>query len=485
MTRFIGGTIMLRRVGVLILAAITAVASFAESEGSVWATKKSAWLLLKPGQREQVFQFADEYKAYMRVAKTALASTIEVTRLAKAAGFTEFTSPGQVKPGARLIFPARGRAIVLVIVGSEPLLGGSRVIGTHHDSSHIDLKARPIYKAHNSGLALFKTVYYGGIKKYQWSNLPLALLGKIDTPDGRSIEVSIGNGPNEPVFVIPDNAPHSDKELRDRRYTDVLKGEELDPVAGSIPDANSSVVAQVVQLLTTRYKIKEEDLVSAELQLVPAALPADVGVDAGLVGAYGQDDKLSSFCAVRALLDLKGTPRHTALAYLSNFEEEGSVNNTGAGSQLLNSVFAQLVAAQRGRDYNDLDLRRALRNSEVISADTNDGINPLFPDTSEETNAARLGYGVTIKRYGHGFDANSEFIARIRGLLERNEIPWQTQTPKVDVGVGATIGAFFSAQDMEVIDMGVPLLSMHAPFEMSSKVDLWNFYRFMAVFYGS
>jgi aspartyl aminopeptidase len=464
---------------------VVAVATLAESEGSVWATKKSAWLLLKPGQREQVFQFADDYKAYMRVAKTALASTSEVTRLAKAAGFTEFTGPGQIKPGARLIFPARGRAVVLVVIGSEPLVNGSRVIGTHHDSPHIDLKARPLYKAKNSGLALFKTVYYGGIKKYQWSNLPLALMGRIDTPDGRSIAVSIGNSPNEPVFVIPDNAPHSDKELRERKYTEVLKGEELDPVAGSIPDANSSVVGQVAQQLTARYKIKEEDLVSAELQLVPAAMPADVGLDNGLVGAFGQDDKLSSYCAVRALLDLKGTPRNTAIAYLTNFEEEGSVNNTGAASQLLNSVLAQLVAAQRGRDYNDLDLRRALRNSEVVSADTNDGINPLFSETSEESNAARLGYGVTIKRYGHGFDANSEFIARIRALLDRNEIPWQTQTPKVDVGGGGTIGGFMSAQDMEVIDMGVPLLSMHAPFEMSSKVDVWNFYRFMAVFYAS
>ncbi|MCI0352929.1 MAG: peptidase M18 [Acidobacteriales bacterium] len=476
---------MLRRLVVLGLITVFTIALFADSEGSVWATKKSSWLLLKTGQREQVFQFADDYKAYMRVAKTALASTTEVTRLAKAAGFTEFTAPGQVRPGARLIFPARQRAIVLVVIGSEPLVSGSRVIGTHHDSPHIDLKARPLYKAGNSGIALFKTVYYGGIKKYQWSNLPLAVMGKIDTPDGRSINVSIGNNPNEPVFVIPDNAPHSDKELRDRKYTEVLKGEELDPVAGSIPDANSSVVAQVAQQLAMRYKIREEDLVSAELQLVPAAMPADVGLDSGLVGAFGQDDKLSSYCAVRAMLDLKGTPRHTAMAYLSNYEEEDSVNNTGAASQLLNSVFAELLAAQRGSAYSDLDLRRALRNSEVISADVNDGINPLFPETSEQTNAARLGYGVTIKRYGHGFDANSEFVARIRGLLERNEIPWQTQTPKVDVGTGATIGTFMSAQDMEVIDMGVPLLSLHAPFEMSSKVDVWNFYRFMGVFFGS
>jgi aspartyl aminopeptidase len=285
--------------------------------------------------------------------------------------------------------------------------------------------------------------------------------------------------------VIPDNAPHSDKELRQRTYTNVFSGEELDPVAGSVPGAGSSVVAQVLQALTSTYGIREEDFVSAELHLVPAAAPADVGVDRGLVGAFGQDDRLSSYCAVRAVLDLKGTPRHTAIAYLSNFEEVGSVNNTGASSQLLNSTIGRLVAAERGKAFHDLDLRQALRNAQAVSADTNDGINPIFPGTSEASNAARLGYGVTIKRYGGGFDANSEFVAHIRGLLDHAGIPWQTQTPKVDVGGGGTIGQFLSAQEMEVIDMGVPLLSMHATFEMSSKVDVWNFYRFMGVFLGS
>lgn len=459
-----------------------ACACFAgDNAGSVWASKKSAWQLITPEQRKEAFQFADAYKDYMRVAKSALSSTREVTRQARAAGFVDFKDAAQVKPGARLIINDRDRAIILAVVGSEPLVNGSRVVGTHHDSPHIDLKARPMY--HSKGFALLKTVYYGGIKKYQWSNLPLALVGRINTTDGRAIDLSLGFEPGDPVFVIPDNAPHSDRELHNRTYTDVLKGEELDPVAGSIPDANSSVVAEVVRQLTSKFNIKEEDFVSSELQLVPAAQPVDVGIDHGLVGAYGQDDKLSSFCAVRAILDLKGTPRYTALAYLSNFEEVGSVNNTGAGSQFLNTTIARLTAAQRGSSYNDIDLRRALRAAQVISGDTNDGINPVFTDTSEETNAAQLGYGVTIKRYGRGFDANSEFTAHIRDILDRNGIPWQTQTPKVDVGGGGTIGEFMSAQDMEVIDLGVPLLSMHAPFEMSSKVDLWNFYRFMRAFY--
>jgi aspartyl aminopeptidase len=309
-------------------------------------------------------------------------------------------------------------------------------------------------------------------------------MGRIDTTDGRTIDVSIGIHPGDPVFVIPDNAPHSDKDLRTRTYMEVLKPEELDPVAGTIPGEKDSVAVEVIKQLTDTYKITEEDLVSSELALVPAAAPADVGIDRGLVGAYGQDDRLSSFCAARAILDLKGTPKRTAMAYLTNFEEAGSVNNTGAASQFLNSTYAQLIGAQRGSAYNDLDLRRALRNAEVISADANDGINPIFPYNSEATNAARVGYGVAIKLYGGGFNAPSEFIAKIRGLMDRNNIPWQTQTPKVGVGGGGTIGGFMSREDMEVIDMGVPLLSMHSPFEMSSKVDDWEFYRTMSAFYA-
>ena len=223
-----------------------------------------------------------------------------------------------MKPGARLIIPARDRAVLLAVIGSEPIVNGSRVIGTHQDSPHINLKAHPI--VNEEGFALFKTIYYGGIKKYQWSNLPLALLGRIDTTDGRTIEVSTGLKDGEPVFVIPDVAPHSDTEERNRTYTEVLAGEELNPVAGSIP-GTSSVGQQVMEQLQSAYNIKEEDLVSAELELVPAAQPRDVGVDRSLVGAYGQDDKLSTYCAARAILDLKGTPRFTSIAYLTNLKK--------------------------------------------------------------------------------------------------------------------------------------------------------------------
>jgi aspartyl aminopeptidase len=463
--------------------AVAARAEEKEKPEGFWGAKKSAWVALTAVQKDEVFRFAEDYKKYLDVARTADGSTREVIRLAKMAGFSEFKDASQVKSGAKLYVNGRDRAVILVIVGADPIVSGSRLVGTHHDSPHIDLKARPVYAS--GGFALFNTVYYGGIKKYQWANRPLALVGRVDTIDGKRVDVAIGLKDGDPTFVIADNAPHSDKPLRDRKYTEVFSGEELDPVAGSVPGADASVVAQVMATLSSAYGIQEEDFVSAELALVPAARPQDVGVDRGLVGAYGQDDRLSSYCAARALLDLSGTPRKTALAYLSNYEEEGSVNNTGAASQFFNSAFAKLVAAERGAKYTDLDLREALRRSEVVSADVNDGINPIFSQTSEATNAARLGYGVTIKKYGAGFDANSEFIARIRGILEKNGVAWQTQTPKVEGYSGGTIGGYLSAWDMEVIDLGVPLLSMHSPFEMSSKVDVWSFYRFMGAFFGS
>src|SRR5580658_5565664 len=226
----------------------------AQDEGDAWGKKKSSWLLLTTSERQQVQEFAEDYKSYLNIARSALGSTREVIRKARAAGFTEFSKPEQVRPGARLIIPNRDRSLILAVIGSDPIVDGSRVVGTHQDSPHIELKGRPIYPA--GGFALFKTKYYGGIKKYQWSNIPLALVGRIDTSDGRTIDVSIGLNPGEPVFVIPDAAPHSDTDLRMRTYTNVLQGEELDPVIGSIPGEKESVAITVTQLLTSTYKIK-------------------------------------------------------------------------------------------------------------------------------------------------------------------------------------------------------------------------------------
>ena len=444
---------------------------------------KSAWLTLTPGQKTQVFQFADPYKDYLRHAKSAALSAAELIRLGHTAGFADFSSPSQVKPGARLILSNRGRSVLFAIIGNDPITSGSRMVAAHEDSPHINLKARPVINAPGS-VALLKTIPYGGIKRYQWSNLPMALVGHIDTVDGRHIEINIGFAPGDPVFVIPDAAPHSDKLLRDRKYTEVFSGEEMNPVIGSIPGEKDTVAEEVMATLHQRFNIRDEDLVAAELELVPATQPADVGIDGGLIGSWGQDDKLSAYSATRSLFDLKGTPKKSAFAYVTNFEEIGSVNNTGAGSQFLDSAFTSLIDAQQ-KPATALDVRNALVHAEVLSADTNDGVNPLFPQNSENSNAAIVGFGVTIKRYGAGFDPNSEFTARVLHILDSNHIAWQTQTPKVDVGGGGTIGGFLSMRNMEVLDVGIPLLSMHATYEMSSKVDLWSYYRFMQAFYSA
>jgi aspartyl aminopeptidase len=443
---------------------------------------KSAWVTLTAEQRVQVFAFAGPYEDYLRHAKSASLSEAELIRLAHAAGFEDFSSPLQVKPGARLILSNRGRAALFAVIGNDPIESGSRIVAAHQDSPHINLKARPVVNAPGS-IALLKTIPYGGIKRYQWANLPMALVGRIDTLDGRHIEVNIGFAPGDPVFVIPDAAPHSDRMLRTRTYTEVFSGEEMNPVIGSIPGSDSSVADEVMAALRQRFKIRDEDLVAAELELVPATQPADVGIDGGLVGSWGQDDKLSAYICTRSLFDLKGTPKKSAFAYITNFEEVGSVNDTGAGSQFLDSAFTALIDAQ-ANPATALAVRNALERAEVLSADTNDGVNPIFPQNSENSNSAVVGFGVAIKRYGAGFDPNSEFTARVLHLLDANHIAWQTQTPKVDVGGGGTIGGFLSMRNMEVLDVGIPLLSMHSTYEMSSKVDVWSYYRFMAAFYN-
>jgi len=481
---------MLRRT--LALAAILLVPTLVLSQDSAAnpdgrVASKSAWLTLSTAQRDQVFRFAEPYKDYLRHAKSAALSARELSRLATSAGFQDFTSPSQVKPGARLIVSNRGRATLYAVIGTDPITSGSRMVAAHQDSPHINLKSRPVLNAPGS-VAILKTIPYGGLKRYQWANLPLALVGRIDTVDGRHLEINIGFNPGDPVFVIPDAAPHSDKLLRTRTYTEVLGGEEMTPVVGSIPGEKDTVADEVMAVLRSRYKIHDEDLVSAELELVPATQPADVGLDLGLTGSWGQDDKLSAYTATRALLDLKGTPKKTAFAYITNFEEVGSDNNTGAGSDFLDFAFTALIDAQsqaaQSHPATALDVRNAQAATMVLSADTNDGINPIFPGNSEASNSAIVGYGVTVKKYGAGFDPNSEYTARVLHLLDTNAIPWQTQTPRVDVGGGGIIGGFLSQRNMEVLDVGIPLLSMHSTYEMSSKVDLWEYYRLMLAFYS-
>jgi aspartyl aminopeptidase len=437
------------------------------------SVRGNAWILLTPQQLKEAHDFAQDYKIFISAARTELTTVEQIVKRAQAKGFKMLKADSKINAGERYFDVNRDRAVTLIAIGKKPLTEGLKVIASHIDSPRIELKAQPLYSS--EGYALFQTIYHGGIKNYQWANIPLGLTGRVDKKDGTTIQINIGFKPEEPAFIVPDLAPHVDRQYRKRTATEVFMGEELDPIAGSIPGENKSVKEMVLDYLKKTYNIEEDDFVSAELSLVPNVPAQDIGFDRGIVGAYGQDDRVCSYIGAMAGLDID-TPHYTSLIYLSDNEESGCNNNTGARSHYFPNLIARLIQSQNGGTFKENQLRLALRRSEVFSADTPTGINPIFPSVQEPTNTARLGWGVVIKRYGHGNDANSEFIAKVRKFLDENKIPWQTHTYKVDVGGGGTLGFFLSMLDMEVIDVGVPLVSMHSTFELASKVDIYLLY---------
>lgn len=443
------------------------------------ATPQPAWQSLSSKERKEVLAFAEDYKGFMSRAKTELSFVTEAVKIVEKAGFAALAENSKLKPGARYYDINRDRTITLMVMGTKPLTEGFRVVGAHIDSPRLELKGRPVYES--EGFALFQTYRHGGIKNYQWVNLPLALVGHVDKKDGSRVQISIGLDPKDPVLLIPDLSPHVDQEFRERLNRDVISGEELDPIVASHPGEQSSASEAVLVYLKEQYDIEEADLVSAELALVPAMPPRDVGLDRSLMAIYGQDDKLSSYAAMRALMSQR-RPQHTAIAFLVDNEEVGNVNNTGAASTYLVDLMAELVQRERGDDYSNRDLRTTLRNTKVVSSDVNPGVHPVWPQVWEAGNAPRLGYGVNLKLYGGGFNANSEFIAWTRAYLDESDIAWQTATYKGRAS-GGTIGNTLSRDNMEVIDYGVPVLSIHSSYSLSSKVDIHMLFRAMSAFY--
>ncbi len=437
------------------------------------------WSRLPDGERRALLEFAEEYKDFMGRAKTELSFVAEAIEIAREADFRELSESSPMRPGDRYYDVNRDRTITLIVAGSEPAASGFRIIGAHVDSPRLELKGRPLYEA--EGFALFQTYSHGGIKNYQWVNLPLALVGHVDKKDGARVPISIGLDANDPIFIIPDLSPHVDQDYRDRTNRDVITSEELDPIVASIASTEGTVSDAVLEYLQSEYGIGEDDLVSAELAIVPAMEPRDVGFDRSMMAVYGQDDKLSAYTALRAIIEQE-RPRQTVLAFLVDNEEVGNINNTGSSSDYLVNLMGELIYRQRGDDYSDIDLRRALRLTKVVSSDVNPGINPIHPGVWESGNAPRLGYGVNLKLYGGGFNANSEFLAWNRAYLDAAGVAWQTVTYKGRAS-GGTIGSSLSQRNMEVIDYGIPLLSIHSTYALSAKADVYMLYQAMRAFY--
>lgn len=443
----------------------------------------ATWLKMNDAERRAADGLARDYMAFLKDAKIPLQRTRYLTSVLEKHGFKPFGASSAWQPGARYYLPNRDRALMAFVVGKKPLKNGVRLIGAHLDSPRLDLRLKPLKTV--EGFGMLKTQPYGGIKRYQWSNLPLALVGQVARKDGKLVDVSIGMQPGDPVFILPDLAPHVDKEFRSRSVEDVFKGEELSTIAASLPDGNGDLKKAVMGELNKRYGLDEEDFISSELALVPAQDPREVGLDRMLIGSYGQDDGLCSFMGINALQNLKAVPEYTSIVYLVDHEEVGNTNTTGVRSRFFVSALERFANRELGREASSEYVSTLLENSEALSADVSQAINPNFPSTEDPHNTARMGQGFTLKTMKPGFDASPAFRARLRRMLGDQRIAWQTYAYKVDGGGGATIGAQLQELNMDVVDVGAPLLAMHGTFELSSKADLHSLKRFFEAFFST
>lgn len=430
------------------------------------------------------YAYADGYKKFLDNAKTEREAAKTAVLMAEKKGFVPFEIGKEYKAGDKVYFNNRGKTVAFAVIGKQTADNGINITAAHIDSPRLDLKPNPLYE--DSELALFKTHYYGGLRKYQWTAVPLAIHGVFALRDGTVKEVSIGENEDEPKFVINDLLPHLSAEQNKRTLSDGIKGEELNVLVGSRPfkaDEGSELVKlNILNLLNQKYGISEDDFLSAELEMVPTHKACDIGFDGSLIGAYGQDDRVCAYPALTAILEVEN-PEKTALAILADKEEIGSTGNTGLESDFLRYVIGDIAKMQK------VDATVALRNSKCLSADVNAGFDPTFPDVMDRRNASFLNYGVVVTKYTGArgksgtSDASAEYAAYVRNMLDKAGIVWQTgELGKVDLGGGGTVAMFIANMGVDVIDLGVPVLSMHAPFETTSKFDVYMCYKAMYEF---
>lgn len=455
-----------------------------ELKEKLFYEKKNGLLKADEATLDSMQKYCEGYKAYLDAAKTEREAVATAIVLAEQKGFVPFVIGKQYNAGDKVYFNNRGKTVAFAVIGKEKADKGINITAAHVDSPRLDLKPNPLYE--ELELALFKTHYYGGIKKYQWTALPLALHGVFAKKDGSVVEVNIGEDDADPKFVINDLLPHLAREQSKRTLSDGIRGEELNVLIGSMPfksDEGSELVKlNILKILNEKYGVTEEDFLSAELELVPAAKACDIGFDRSLIGAYGQADRVCAYPALTAILDV-AVPQKTAIAILTDKEEIGSMGNTGLQSDFLPHVVHDICVMQ------GCDETVALRNSKCLSADVNAGTDPTFQDVMERRNASFLNYGVVVTKYTGGggksstSDASAEYVAEVRAMLDKAGIIWQTgELGRVDAGGGGTVAMYVANLGVDVIDLGVPVLSMHAPYETTSKLDVYMCYRAMYEF---
>ncbi len=471
-------SLLMRRIP-LLFALLLAVSAPAAADDTPLGHKKSVWENPAFAQHKPAaMKMGGEYKTMIGASKTEREFVRASIAMAKQKGHRDLLAEkaSKLAPGTRFYAVVHDKLAAIGVVGSLPLAEGVHLVATHVDAVRIDLKQRPLYADGN--LALLETHYYGGIKGYQWLSVPLELRGLVVKKDGSSVNVAIGDQPGDPVLVIPDEAVHV-AWMMDREEGEDVPGEKLDPVLSSTPAARPPAgadpyAAEAARLLTEQLGITVDDLASAELELVPAAMPRDVGLDRAIVGAYGQDDRACSYAALRAVLDV-GTPRHTAIVFLTDKEEIGSTGNTGARSSFVRRVIAELIDGTGGSS-TEAAVNRTMGASMVWSADVTGAANPLYRDIYERKNASFLGGGVVWDQSG----VHAEVLGYVRGILDKNNITHQPSTWTKTTGSKAedgTVLPYFTDHGMNGLDVSIPLLSMHSAYELVSKADLYEGYR--------
>ena len=456
-------------------------------ESALTAEKPLVFSKVTDPEFKKIFDYNDDYLHFLDASKTERLCCAEAVRQAEKAGFRPLSEFRSLAPGDKVYVNERNKAVIFYRIGTEAVTDGMNIVGAHIDSPRLDLKPSPLYESDD--LALFKTHYYGGIRKYQWATIPLAMHGVVILKDGTSVDICIGEKEGDPVFCVTDLLPHLAAQQNERKLKDGIKGEELNIIVGSLPypcEEEDSIKEPVkllaLSILNERFGMTEKDFLRAEIEFVPAVKATDVGLDRSLVGAYGQDDKVCAYTALTAEMKAK-SPEYTTVTILADKEEIGSVGNTGLNSDFTLHYIEGLCKA------GNVDVRKVLKHSLCLSADVNAAYDPTFASVFEEKNSCYLNKGVVLTKYtgargkSGSNDASAETMAKVIQIMDEAGVYWQIgELGAVDVGGGGTVALFVAGMDVDVVDMGVPILSMHAPFELASKLDIYNTYLAFSAF---
>src|SRR5574344_1901743 len=451
-----------------------------ELKERLFDNKKVGWEKATEEERGKIYSYCNDYMNFMNESKTEREIVKNALRIAKEHGYREINEYESLHVGDKVYFVNREKNLFLVVLGQENIENGMNIIGAHADSPRLDLKPNPVYEA--QGFAYFKTHYYGGIKKYQWTTIPLSMHGVIVKRNGEKIEINIGEKDDEPIFTITDLLPHLAQEQMQKKLKDGIEGENLDILIGSIPykdeKVSDKVKLNILNILNERYGVVEKDFLSAEIEFVPAMKCRSLGFDESMVVGYGQDDKVCVYTSLTAMMNVEN-PQRTAACMIVDKEEIGSMGNTGMESNTFSTFISEILNKMEINKPNLLD--KVFNNSKMLSADVDAGLDPIYASVSEKNNASYIGRGIGVNKYTgaggkyNGSEANAEYVAYVRNIFESNNISYQVgELGKVDVGGGGTIAYILANKGVDVLDCGVPVLSMHSPYEVTSKYDIYT-----------